>query len=437
MLRIESVAPGSYAAEFGLDPGDRLLAINDQQIGDLIDYHLALDGENLRLEVLRQDGDVWELELEKESQEDLGLQLEYPHLCQCGNQCVFCFVHQLPKGMRRSLYIKDEDYRFSYLYGSYITLSNLREEDYQRIIAQQLSPLYISVHATDEQLRSRLLGCDAPPILPLLKRLTDAGIELHCQIVVCPGWNDGAALDRSISELGAFYPRIASLAVVPVGLTRHRQNLPELRKLTTTESQQLLYQVEQHQQYFLESKGGRFVFAADEIYLQAGKDIPDLSFYEDLSQLGNGVGMIAQFRQQMTEVLLEVEPLALERVTLVTGESFGALLRDFAERFELRSGVELRVRPIANRFFGTDVTVTGLLTGNDLLQQLTGVDLGQGVLLPDVMLKEGEQLLLDDVELDDLSKELGVPVLAVETSPWGILDGVEELADGPVAVIHC
>lgn len=437
MLRIESVAPGSYAAEFGLDPGDRLLSINDRQIGDLIDYHLALNDDILLLEVLRQDGEVWELELEKDPQEKLGLQLEHPQPCQCGNQCVFCFVHQLPKGMRRSLYIKDEDYRFSYLYGSYITLSNLREEDYQRIIAQQLSPLYISVHATDTQLRSRLLGCDAPPILPLLKRLTDAGIELHCQIVVCPGWNDGAALDRSIHDLGTFYPQIASLAVVPVGLTRHRQHLPELRKLTTTEAQQLLFQIEQHQQRFLESQGGRFVFAADEIYLQAGAEIPDLSFYEELSQLENGVGLIAQFRQQATEVLLEAEPLELERVTLVTGESFAAVLRGFTERLEIRSGVELNVKPIANRFFGTDVTVAGLLTGSDLLQQLRGLDLGQGVLLPDVMLKEGEQLLLDDVNLDDLGNQLGVPVLAVETSPWGILDGLEELADGPIDVIHC
>ncbi len=437
MLRIESVAPGSYAAEFGLDPGDRLLTINDQQIGDLIDYHLALDDEHLLLEVLRQDGEVWELELEKDPQEEIGLQLEHPQPCQCGNQCVFCFVHQLPKGMRRSLYIKDEDYRFSYLYGAYITLSNLREEDYQRIIAQQLSPLYISVHATDDQLRSRLLGCDSPPILPLLKRLTDAGIELHCQIVVCPGWNDGEALDRSIEELGAFYPQIASLAIVPVGLTRHRQNLPALRKLTTAEAQQLLFQVEQHQQRFLEDKGGRFVFAADEIYLQAGVEIPELPFYEDLSQLGNGVGLIAQFRQQTTEVLLDVEPLDLERVTLVTGESFAVALSEFAERLSIRSGVKLVVRPITNSFFGTDVTVTGLLTGSDLLQQLTGLDLGQGVLLPDVMLKDGEQLLLDDVELDELSSKLGVPVLAVETSPWGVLDGLEELADGPIDVIHC
>ncbi|SHI73917.1 putative radical SAM enzyme, TIGR03279 family [Malonomonas rubra DSM 5091] len=436
MLRIESVLPGSYAAEFGLDPGDQLLAINRQEIGDLIDYHQALKQEDLLLEVMRQDGELWELELEKAPEEDLGLQLEHPQPLQCGNQCVFCFVHQLPKGMRRSLYIKDEDYRFSYLYGSYITLSNLQEEDFQRIIAQQLSPLYISVHATDDELRSRLLGCQSPPILPLLKRLTDAGIELHTQVVVCPEWNDGDALDKTISDLAAFYPQIASLAVVPVGLTDHRNNLPQLRKLTSVEAGKLLFQIEQHQQKFLEEKGSRFVFVADEIYLQAGAEIPELSFYEDLSQIENGVGLIAQFRQQEAEVLLEIEPLPLQKVTLVTGTSFAGELRNFTERLEIRTGLELPVRVVENRFFGNQVTVTGLLTGADLLAQLGDYDLGDGVLLPEVMLKADEPVLLDDLSIDELGEKLGVPVIAVESSPWGILDGLEELASAG-SVIHC
>jgi len=437
MLRIESVAPGSYAAEFGLDPGDRLLTINQQQINDLVDYHHLLESESLLLEVLRRDDEVWELEIEKAPQEDLGLQLEHPEPNQCGNKCLFCFVHQLPKGMRSSLYIKDEDYRFSYLYGSYITLSNLQEKDFQRIIDQQLSPLYISVHATDEQLRSRLLGRKVPPVLPLLKRLVDADIELHCQIVICPGINDGAALDKSISDLVAFYPQVASLAVVPVGLTRHRQHLPLLRKITTTEAQRLLYQIEEHQQRYLESKGARFVFAADEIYLQAGAAIPELTFYEELSQLENGVGLVAQFRQQAAEVLLDVEPLELEKVSLVTGVSFARGLHDFVEGLAIRTGVELPVWVVENNFFGRDVTVSGLLTGADLFSQLSGQDLGQGLLLPDVMLKEGEELLLDDMSVEQLSHKLGVPIVVVESSPWGILEGLEELAEGPVSVIHC
>lgn len=437
MLRIESVEPGSYAAELGLDPGDQLLAINQQKIKDLVDYHRSVEAESLLLEVLRADDEVWELEIEKDPQEDLGLQLEHPQLKQCGNNCVFCFVHQLPKGLRRSLYIKDEDYRFSYLYGSYITLSNLQETDFQRIIEEQLSPLYISVHATDDQLRQQLLGCSAPPILPLIERLTSAGIELHCQIVVCPGRNDGTALEKSIADLAAFYPQVASLAVVPVGLTRHREHLPVLSKLTTTEAQKVLYLIDQFQQQLLEEKGGRFVFAADEIYLQAGAEIPDLSVYEDLFQLENGVGLIAQFRQQVAEVLLEVEPLELGKVSLVTGHSFASELQNFAERLAVRTGTDLTVLPVSNRFFGTDVTVTGLLTGTDLIEQLSQHELGQGLLLPDVMLKEGEQLLLDDLTIDDLTEKLDIPVIVVDSSPWGVLEGLEQLADGPVSIVHC
>jgi len=437
MLRIESVEPGSYAAELGLDPGDRVLSVNQQKIDDLVDYHRSIEVESLLLEVLRPDEEVWELEIEKAPEEDLGLLLEHPQPKQCGNNCVFCFVHQLPKGLRRSLYIKDEDYRFSYLYGSYITLTNLQPADFQRIIEQQLSPLYISVHTTDDTLRQQLLGCEAPPILAQIERLTAGGIELHCQIVVCPGLNDGSALEKSIADLAAFYPQVASLAVVPVGLTQYRDKLPKLRKMTTSEAQKALFQIEQLQQQYLEAKGSRFVFAADEVYLQAGAEIPDTLFYEDLSQLENGVGLIALFRQQVAEVLLEVEPLELEKVTLVTGFSFSKELHDFSERLSVRTGTELVVVPVANQFFGTDVTVTGLLTGADLIEQLSSRDLGRGVLIPDVMLREGEQVLLDDISVDELVAKLGVPVVAVESSPWGIFEGLEALAGGAVSVIHC
>ncbi len=437
MLHIESVEPGSYAAELGLDSGDRLISINQQQLEDLVDYHRSIEVEHLVLEVLRQDDEVWEFEIEKAAEEDLGLVLEHPQPKQCGNNCIFCFVHQLPKGMRRSLYIKDEDYRFSYLYGSYVTLSNLNETDLQRIIEQKLSPLYISVHTTDDSLRQQMLGCTAPPILPLIKRLIDGGIELHSQIVICPGYNDGDALDRSIADLAALYPQVASLAVVPVGLTQHRQNLPELRTLSTTEAQQVLYQIEQLQEQYLEKHGSRFVFAADEIYLKAEAQIPELLAYEELAQLENGVGLIAQFRQQAAEVLLEADPLELEKVSLVTGRSFCRELQIFVERLAVRTDVELQVLPIDNQFFGAEVTVTGLLTGTDLLGQLAERDLGQGLLLPDVMLKEGEQLLLDDLSVEDLNVRLGVPVIAVDSSPWGILEGLEALADGPVSIVHC
>lgn len=437
MQKIEMVEPGSYAADLQLESGDRLLSVNGRPIDDLIDYFQAIETDCLRLEVLHQDGQRCVYDVEKEPEEALGLEFEHPQPQQCGNNCVFCFVHQLPTGMRRTLYVKDEDYRFSYLYGSYITLSNIAPEELDRIVAQRLSPLYISVHATDDRLRSQLLGCQAPPILPLLQRLAAGGIELHCQIVLCPGWNDGQALSGSIEQLAKLHPQLSSLAIVPVGLTRHRQHLPRLRKLTAQEAVETLDLIEDYQRQYFTEKGSRFVFAADEIYLQAGRDVPELESYENLPQLENGVGLIAQFRQQAAEVLLEAESLELTKISLVTGASFTPELESFIARLELRTGTKLQVLPIGNRFFGTEVSVAGLLTGADLLEQLQGKALGEGVLIPDVMLKEGEQLLLDDLTLDELSTRLACPLLAVESSPWGILEGLETFAAGPVEIIRC
>lgn len=436
MLRVESVESGSYAAELGLLAGDSLLSINGHEIIDLVDYHLSIEKKQVLLAVLKKDGELWELYLEKEAQEDLGLTVEHPEPLQCGNQCLFCFVHQLPKGMRRTLYVKDEDYRFSYLYGSYITLTNLDETDLQRIIRDQLSPLYISVHATDHTLREKLLGTKVPEILPMLKRLATAGIELHCQVVFCPGLNDGMALQQTIEDLWQLYPQVASLAVVPVGLTKYRKKLPPLKKMTRQDSISCLELIHQYQQKFLLEHSSRFVFAADEFYLLAEQQLPPFADYEDFPQLENGVGMIVQFRQQMAEVLLETELLELDKVTLVTGCLFQNELASFTERFSLQTGVKLEVIAIENDFFGSDVTVAGLITGADLLNQLQGLSLGDGVLIPDVMLKDGGQLFLDDMSVKDISSSLRVPVIAVENSPWGLLDGLELLTTGSVEIIQ-
>ncbi|WP_321370786.1 DUF512 domain-containing protein [uncultured Desulfuromusa sp.] len=436
MVRVESVEPDSYAAELGLISGDRLLSINDHEIIDIVDYHLHLEESHLLLAVLRDDDDIWEFELEKDPQEDLGLTLEHPQPRQCGNQCLFCFVHQLPKGMRQTLYIKDEDYRFSYLYGSYITLTNLTETDILRIIRDQLSPLYISVHATEHALREKLLGAKIPEILPLLRRLTAAGIELHCQIVLCPGINDGAALQQTIMDLSQLYPQVVSLAVVPVGLTNHRERLPKLEKMTQQDAKSCLELIHQNQQTFLQRCDHRFVFAADEFYLLARQKIPSFADYEDFPQIENGVGMIAQFRQQVEDVLQETEPLNLERVTLVTGCLFYDELRGFAEQISSKSEVVIDVVAIKNDFFGADVTVAGLITGADLLQQLRDKDLGQGILIPDVVLKDGGELFLDGLTIEDIRSSLQESVLVVENSPWGVLDGLESLADDPIEVIH-
>ncbi|MEA3545162.1 MAG: DUF512 domain-containing protein [Thermodesulfobacteriota bacterium] len=436
MLTIESVESGSYASELGLLAGDRLLSINGHDLADLVDYHLHSGTAHLFLEVLRQNDELWELDLTKEPQEDLGLVVEHPQPHQCGNQCLFCFVHQLPKGMRRSLYIKDEDYRFSYLYGSYITLTNLNEADLQRIIRDKLSPLYISIHATNHPLRKKLLGTDVPEVLPLLKRLATAGIELHCQVVLCPGVNDDTALQQTIEDLWRLYPQVASLAVVPVGLTKYREKLPHLKKITRQDATFCLRLIHQYQQIFLLQHNRRFVFPADEFYLLAKQRIPPFANYEDFPQLENGVGMITQFRQQATEVLLEAESLELEKITLITGCLFQNELVRFAENLSLKTMVKLEVIAIKNEFFGADVTVAGLITGTDLLSQLQGVTPGDSILIPNVMLKDGEQLFLDDMSIEELSTALQTPVIAVENSPWGILDGLELLASDAVEVIH-
>ncbi len=436
MIKIESVEPESYAAELGLLAGDRLLSINNHDINDLVDYHRHIEVERLTLEVLRSDGELWELDLEKEPQEEFGLSVEHPQPRQCGNQCQFCFVHQLPKGMRRTLYIKDEDYRFSYLYGSYMTLTNLDEADLQRIIHDQLSPLYISVHATDHTLRRQLLGVDIREILPLIERLTAAGIELHCQIVLCPGLNDGDALRQTMKDLSHFYPNILSLAVVPVGLTKHRLRLPKLQPVSQDDAVASLNLIHRFQTDFLERYGARFVFAADEFYLLAKQPFPDVSSYEDFPQIENGVGMILQFRQQIDEVLAEAEELDLKKVILVTGVSFNPELEVFAKELGKKTTVELIVVAIENRFFGSDVTVAGLITGVDLLEQLKPLDLGDGVILPAVMFRDQGSLLLDDLDISELADLLQCPVIAVETSPWGVLDGLESLTDDGVEVVH-
>ncbi|MEE4255203.1 MAG: DUF512 domain-containing protein [Desulfuromusa sp.] len=436
MVRVESVDFGSYAAELGLLAGDRLLSINDHEIIDIVDYHLHVESEHLLLGVLRDDDELWEFELEKDSHEDLGLTIEHPQPRQCGNQCLFCFVHQLPKGMRRPLYIKDEDYRFSYLYGSYITLTNLTETDLQRIIRDQLSPLYISVHATDHSLREKLLGTKAPDILPLIDRLTSAGIKLHCQIVLCPGVNDGKALQQTIKDLVQFYPHVVSLAVVPVGLTKYRDKLPQLKKMSRQDATSCLQLIHQYQKEFLPQHGSRFVFPADELYLLAEYELPSFSEYEDFHQLENGVGMIVQFRQQAVEVLEDIESLVVDKATLITGCLFQGELRKFAERLAAKTGVALEVVAINNDFFGPDVSVAGLITGADLLAQLQGVSLGNGLLIPDVMLKDASHFFLDDVSIADIESALQLPVVVVESSPWGILDGLELLSDGSVEIIH-
>jgi NifB/MoaA-like Fe-S oxidoreductase len=456
VLAILAVEPGSIAAELGLRPGDRLLALNGEPVRDLLDYQLLSQGEELLLEIERADGELWEIELDKDADEPLGLRLPHPEPEQCGNNCLFCFVHQLPQGMRRSLYVKDEDYRFSYLYGAYVTLTNLQEESLQRILARRLSPLYVSVHATEEQLRNRLLGRKGPAILDLLRQLVVGGITIHAQVVVCPGINDGTDLDRTFRDLVALAPAaaersladsnllrcqhpsvapktppqpgLASLAIVPVGLTGYRQRLPHLRPVSATEARALVNWVQARQAECLAYIGTRFVYAADELYLAAGIDFPALADYEGAPQRENGVGMVAGFRVQAAEVLAQAVPLRLPPLSLVTGSAAAGEIRSFCAALSATTGVPIEVIAVPNRFFGGAVSVTGLLTGCDIIAGCAGKQLGEVLLLPDVLLREGTEMLLDDLTIAELQRELAVPVEIFATDPWGLWDILETLA---------
>jgi len=427
MLEIVSIESGSIADELGLQPGDCLVRVNGEQVNDLVDYLIEEPNELLQVEVERADGELWEIDIEHDSEEPLGLLLPHPEPKLCGNNCIFCFVHQLPRGMRRTLYIKDEDYRFSYLYGAYVTLTNLSEADLRLILRKQLSPLYISVHAVDIALRQKLLDKPAPDVMPLIRTLVDGGIELHTQVVVCPGINDGVYLEQTLRELSVLAPGVKSLAIVPVGLTGHRQRLPGLRVHTRYEAAELVDWVGERQAELLRRLGTRFIFAADELYLKAEEDFPPLESYEELSQIENGVGLIPMFRMQADEVIKEVQPLNLPPVSLVTGVSSAGDIFGFAATLVEKCDIDLRVHVVENHFFGGDVTVAGLLTGQDLLEQLANVDLGQILLVPDVMLREGEDVFLDDVRISDLADHLQVEVEVIPTDPWGVWDMLETL----------
>lgn len=441
MLQIDSIYPESIAAELGVTGGDYLVSINGEEVDDVVDYlRLTADGHQLFVVIETANSEVWELDIEYEADQMLGFEFSHPAPRACSNNCQFCFVRQLPSGMRDTLYVRDDDYRFSYLYGAYISLTNLQRQDVERIKAQKLSPLYISVHSTVANVRAQLLGrrsaADAA-VLPLVQELALAGIEMHTQVVLCPGINDGPILEQTISDLFDLYPAVASLAIVPVGLTRYREGLPELLMVGQEQANELLEQVERWQQHCLERAGTRFVFAADELYLTAQHTFPSHAAYENFCQIENGIGLIAEFENQGDEVLAEVEAefCAGVRVTLVCGYSARRSLEAFVRKFNHKAQTQLQVHAVRNKFWGERVTVSGLLTGNDILASLNdararGFEPGQAILLPEVMFKEHTDILLDDMDLHTLEQSLGIGVIKIASDPWAVLDVVEELCAG-------
>lgn len=426
-LTIDKVMPGSIAEELELEPGDRLLSVNGHPLRDVIDYNYFASDDELELEVEKGDGELWELEVERDEGEPLGLSFQAPVPARCGNNCVFCFVHQLPRGLRGPLYVKDEDYRLSFLYGNYVTMANIGRAELDRIKEQRLSPLYISVHATDAALREKLLGKSGIlPILDVIRELAEARITMHTQIVLCPGWNDGDAFARTVEDLAALHPWVSSLAVVPVGLTEHRQNLPPLAPVSREFAAAFVDKWYAESRLLEERLGAPFLFLADEFYIKGELPFPELTNYGDLPQLENGVGMIPLFLSEAEQVLEEAGALKPGSFTVVTGESPYRYLADFLERLSDATGVSVRPVAVRNRLFGPTVTVTGLVCGADVVAALQGMELGELVLVPDVMLKEGEGVFLDNLTLDDVERQLGAPVQVVESTPYGIYEALVE-----------
>jgi putative radical SAM enzyme (TIGR03279 family) len=428
-LLVEHVTPGSIAEELEVQAGDRLLAVNGRPLRDIIDYsYYTASDDELLLEIEKPDGELWELELQREQGEPLGLTFSAPQPARCANNCIFCFVHQLPKGLRKPLYVKDEDYRLSFLNGNYVTLANLKPQALSRIIEQRLSPLYISVHATNPTLREQLLGkAGIPPIMDQLKQLAAARIAMHTQVVLCPGLNDGLELERTVTELAGLYPGVQSLAVVPLGLTAHRQKLPQLTPVDADYARHCISAWEPRAKKLRKELGEPFLFMADEFYLKAGLPFPPIREYGDFPQIENGVGMVPLFKREAAQALCRARPVGDFRATVVTGLSAAGFVGEFLGSLGEKTGLELAPLAVKNRLFGSSVTVTGLVAGKDIVAALEGHQIGEALLVPDVMLKEGEGVFLDDLSLEELQRQTGCPVVSFDSTPRGCYCALLEL----------
>lgn len=431
--KIQSIDPGSPAERAGIKPGEILIEINEHRILDVLDYKFYGYDSRLTLTIGEQGGEPRTVRLEKEEGEDMGLNFEtylMDRARSCANQCIFCFVDQLPCGMRDSLYFKDDDARLSFLMGNYITLTNLSDREAQRIIDLRISPINISVHATDPVLRSKLLGFpDGGRGLELMRCFAKSGIKMNCQIVACPGINDGAALQKSMDDLSALYPGVNSVSIVPVGLTRHREGLYPLSSYTAVAAKEVLDMVETYGAYCKKTMGTTLFWCSDEFYLKAGCAIPADEYYEDYTQLENGVGMLRLLRTEfdsalrlMDSAITPVSPFAT-----ACGTAAAPWIQEIVDRAAEKCHTRGMVFPIFNDFFGHDVNVSGLITGGDLIRQLKGKDLGQRLLLPVNMLRHGADVFLDDVTLADVRRELGVEIIPVNQDGFDLCDAIFEI----------
>lgn len=421
--KIRAVLPGSIAEELELEPGDVLLAVNDHEIEDVFDYHYYTNEEYLTVLVRKPDGEEWELEIEKEFEEDLGIEFESSLMDDyrsCRNHCIFCFIDQMPPGMRETLYFKDDDSRLSFLQGNYVTLTNMSDHDIDRIIHYHLGPINISFQTTNPDLRCKMLhNRFAGDVFPKIRRLADAGIELNGQIVLCRDINDGAELERSISDMTSYLPALRSVSVVPVGLSKYREGLYPLKPFDAQSAGEVIDLIESWQKKIYPQYGVHFVHASDEWYLLAGRPLPEEERYDGYLQLENGVGMLRLLKEEVEETLAEVKPdveTPKRRVSIATGRLAGPFLKELGKRIEtVHQNVTLQIFEIRNDFFGESITVSGLITGRDLIAQLKDQDLGDELLLPTNMIRSGERVFLDDLTIEDAEEALGISIRIVES----------------------
>ena len=427
---VKSVEPGSIAEEMGIEPGDKLLSINETEIEDVFDYHYYVNDEELVVLIQKPDGEEWELEIEKDYEEDLGIVFEQGLMDEyrsCRNKCIFCFIDQMPKGMRDTLYFKDDDSRLSFLQGNYITLTNMSDHDIDRIVKYHLEPINISFHTTNPELRCKMLhNRFAGEALKKVDKFYKGGIQMNGQIVLCRGINDGEELERSIRDLSKYMPLLQSVSVVPVGLTKYREGLEPLQPFTKEDAKEVLAIIEKWQKVFYEEYGLHFIHAGDEWYILAGQEMPEEERYDGYLQLENGVGMIRLLQNEFAEAfdVLEGDDRQVE-ISMATGMLAYPYLQTMIEQLQTKyPNVKVHLYKVRNDFFGEKITVSGLITGQDLMKQLKEKPLGSCLLLPCNMLRDGEKVFLDDVTLSELKETLQVDVDVVKSSGQDLLDAI-------------
>lgn len=431
---ILKVERGSIAEELEIEKGDFLISINDKPVKDIIDYKFLICDEYLEVNIEKNNGEIWELEIEKDYDEDLGIEfkeaiLDIPQ--RCHNNCLFCFIDQLPKGMRKTLYFKDDDSRLSFLQGNFLTLTNMKEEDIDRIIDYKISPINISVHTTNPELRVKLLNNRfAGNIYERMKKLAQGGIKMNCQVVLCPGLNNGEELIRTIKDLYALYPQVENLAVVPIGVTKFREDLYEFELFNKVTANKELDMVEKCQKKFVKEIGKPFVRLSDEFYIIAERETPAEEFYDKFHQLEDGVGVIRIFRNNIRDNLKQLSPIAKGSFSIITGQSaYKEILEASTIISNHNNYINIEVIKIDNNFFGKTITVAGLITAKDIIEQTKEKNLGKYVIIPDVMLRKGyeladisEQVFLDDVTLKELSKSLKREILVCDYTGEDLID---------------